>query len=220
MKTALPRQLIQGIDRFVNRHIFGLQTNPDSWPPPSACDSIPVPSGTNVSDDAGPAWILQDEFLPAWHRRRTVVGAQAFRFEHNEEYDCGWRLADVAARFVRARTGAVDPAIVTMIPPLTVFAPVPVLPWLGTRLAQLLNARFVPELFEVACPLHVHPDQPSHSRPPLSTLFRIHPDAGISFEGQRVLLIDWRYHQGRTLSTLARLLGRRKAEVTRFAWLR
>jgi len=109
---------------------------------------------------------------------------------------------------------------VTMVPPPAAYALVPVLPWLGTRLSQFLNSRFVPELFEVACPLHVHPDAPSHSKMPLSSMFRIRAEIGISLEGQRVLLIDWRHYQGRTLSTLARLLGRRKAEIVRFAWLK
>ncbi|MBI5868786.1 MAG: phosphoribosyltransferase [candidate division Zixibacteria bacterium] len=34
------------------------------------------------------------------------------------------------------------------------------------------------------------------------------------------MLIDWRYHHGRTLSTLARMLRRSGAEVVRFVWLR
>jgi len=220
MKAALINGFIPRAGQFVNRHVFGLQPDPDFWPRPSDCDAIPSPLGINAGDDAGPVWILDDEFLPTWHHRRTVAGAQAYRFEYNEEYDCGWRLADAAARFLRMAGGGNDPAIVTVVPPPAVYAPVPVLPWLGTRLSQLLNSRFVPELFDVACPLHVHPDAPSHSKMTLNAMFRISGDIGINLEGQRVLLIDWRYHQGRTLSTLARLLGRRKVEVVRFAWLR
>jgi hypothetical protein len=220
MKTALPGRLIDRAGRFVNRHVLGLQTDPDFLPQPSDCASIPVPLGFSAGDDAGPVWILDKEYLPAWHHRRTVVGAQAYRFEYNEEYDCGWRLADVAARFLRMQVGGDDPAIVTIVPPPAVYAPVTVLPWLGTRLSQLLNLRFAPALFDVACPLHAHPDTIRHPRLPLSEVFRISGEAGVDLEGQRVLLIDWRYHQGRTLSTLARLLRRRKAEVVRFAWLR
>jgi hypothetical protein len=219
-RIPLIDRVASSAERLIDRHIFGLQTDPNFWPPPSDCASIPVPVGINTSDDAGPAWILDNESLPAWHGRRTVIGAQAFRFECNEEYDCGWRLADVAARFLRLLCHGNDPGIITIVPPPTIYTPVPVLHWLGTRLAQSLDAGFVPGLFEAACPFHVHPDDIPHPKLTLSAMFRVNGDAGVNLQSQRVLLIDWRYHQGRTLTTLARLLRRSHAEVVRFAWLR
>lgn len=220
MKIVFPGQYIAKVGRFLNRHVFGLQFNPDDWPPPSDCSSIPVPDGISLEDDAGPVWTLADEFLPAWHHRRTVVGAQAYRFEYNEEYDCGWRLADVAARFLQTQTTSDDLPIVTIVPPPAVYAPVAVLPWLGAHLADLLGARFEPALFDVSCPFHLHPDIIPHPKPPLSEMFGIWAESDINLAGRRVLLIDWRYHQGRTLSTLARLVRRRDARVVRFSWLR
>lgn len=179
-----------------------------------------MPAGIAADDDAGPVWILDNERLPAWHRRRTVIGAQAFRFEQNEEYDCGWRMADVAARFVDSRCENPPPMLVAIVPPPPVYAPVPVLPWLGNRLAQLLEVRFVPELFAACAPFPSHPDLIPHAKVPPSGLFRVKGDAVRDLAGVRVLLIDWRYHHGRTLSTLARMLRRSGADVTRFVWLK
>src|SRR3972149_10660842 len=218
-RIPLIDRVVSSAERQINRYIFGLQPNPHFWPPPSDCASIPVPAGISVSDDDGPAWILDAEHLRAWHRRRTVIGAQAFRFEWNEEYDCGWRLADVATRFLRLQCVGKDPPIVTIVLPPTVYTPVPVLHWLGVRLAESLDAEFVPDLFEAACPFHIHPDDIHHPRLTLNDMFRISGSASINLKAQRVLLIDWRYHQGRTLTTLARLPRRSRGEAVRLAWL-
>ncbi len=209
-----------GARRLIDRHIFGLTTDPDSWPKPDDLGSIPLPEGIPLDDDAGHVWILDNERLSAWHRLRTVIGAQAFRFEQNEEYDCGWRLVDVAARFLQSHGDDWNAALVAMVPPPPVYTSIPVLPWLGARLATTIDARFVPDLFAASAPYPTHPDVIPHAKMPPSGLFRIKGSSESNLAGVHVLLIDWRYHHGRTLSTLARMLRRSGADVVRFAWLR
>ena len=204
--------------RFINRNILGLQPDPDHWPMPHNAGSLPVPTGITLSDDAGQTLILDREFTRAWPRRRTAIGAHAFRFEENSEYDCGWRLANVASRFIR-RHGTPEFNLAGIVPPPDTFGHLRVLPWAAQRLTQLLEIAFQPKLFETAGPLAVHPDRARRPTLPLTEMFRIGNTSATQLTDTRVLLIDWRRHSGKTLLTLARMLRKKGAQVVRFVWL-
>lgn len=227
MKAGLAAHAVLGLERLIFRHILGLQPDPDCWPVPIGINRLAVPQGIDTADALGPVWSLDAEFMRAWHHRRTPIGAHAFRFEQNGEYDCGWRLADVAARFLQEHDRSDGLTMLTIVPPAPVYRRVSVLPWLGRRLAELLRLQYVPDAFDMTRPLPGHPDsvfgvnRDAASRPKitLDELYRM-PDETVSqFSNQRVLLTDWRLHAGRTLTTLTRLLQRHNAEVVRFTWL-
>jgi hypothetical protein len=206
------------VERFVNHHILGLQPDPDHWPVPHDVGSLPVPTGTTLSDDAGRTLILANEFSPTWPRRRTVAGAHAYRFEENGEFDCGWRLTDVAARFLRTRfPRAFD--LAGIVPPPDTYGVRRVLPWVAERLARSLDIPFEPVLFETTCPLAAHPDRTGRPTRPMTGIFQINDTLDVRLKDSRVLLMDWRRHSGKTLLILARMLRRKGAEVVRFAWL-
>jgi hypothetical protein len=204
--------------RFINRNILGLQPDPDHWPMPHNAGSLPVHRGITLSDDTGQTLILDHEFTRAWPRRRTAIGAHAFRFEENSEYDCGWRLADVASRFLR-RHGTPKFDLAGIVPPPDTFGHVRVLPWVARRLALLLGSSYQSDLFETTCPLAVHPDRVRRPALPLTEMFRIGNASITQLKDARVLLIDWRRHSGKTLLTLARMLHKKGAQVVRFVWL-
>ncbi len=206
------------LERFINRQILGIEPDPDHWPIPHDVASLSVNGGFTLTDEAGPTMILGCEFTPKRLRRRTVTGAHAYRFEENLEYDCGWRLCDAAARFIRREmAGAIN--YVTTVPPPDTFGQVRVLPWLAQRLANLLQVDYLPNLFVTSGPLAVHPDLVRRPALPLAEMFRLNPECPARLDGARILLIDWRRHSGRTLLTLTRMLRRKGAEVARFAWL-
>ena len=217
MGIAVASRLVPAFERFANRYLLGLQPDPDIWPEPANLKSIPVPPGIALEDSYGPTWSLDREHVPAWHRRRTTVGAQAYRFSHHTEYDCGWRLVDTATRLLdRKDIGSID--LVVTVPQPLAFGRTHLLEWLGQRLAAAMEARFVPNLFTVTTPYSIHPDV---RRPalPLAEVFTLGDTPDVPLDRMRVLLIDWRFHRGRTLTTLARKLTQCDATVARFTWL-
>jgi predicted amidophosphoribosyltransferase len=210
-------RLREGCRRIVSRHVLGLAPDPDTWPEPRDVGALPVPAGVDHSSDLGPAWSLDREVTPAWHRRRTVIGAQAYRFEHNGEYDCGWRLVDAAARFLSVRQPDQQFDLVALVPPPPVYAPVSVLEWSGERLARRLNLGFHPAFLAANAPVGTHPDLERHLPLPISELYRLSEPAPI--RGQTLLLLDWRWHKGRTMKTIAKLLRQNGANAVCFTWL-
>lgn len=218
VKTGLLGRLAPEAERFIYRHILGVQPDPDHWPQPDDVGMLPVPNGIVLTDKAGRTFILDREFSELWHHRRTAVGAAAFRFAENGEYDCGWRIADVAARFVeRCDPTAFD--CVTIIPPPITFGQTRILPWIGARLAQILNVANEPSLIETTAPIAAHPDLARKPALLTNEMFNISQATAPYLAGSRVLLIDWRYHKGHTLLAIARMLRKRGADVTRFAFL-
>jgi hypothetical protein len=205
------------LERFLNRHILGIAPHPDHWPPPPDCARFAVPSGYDVSDVTGAAWVLAHEQMRSWHHRRTTLGAEGFRFARNGEFDCGWRLADVAARFIRTRISAKFD-LVSMAPQAPGFRSAQVLPWIAERLAHTLEVRCAPNLFASACPFAEHPDVARYLAVPVTSLFTISAETDTTLNGASVLLVDWRRHTGRTLRALAQLLRRCGATVIRFTW--
>lgn len=219
VSVGLVSRVVPQLERFINRQILGIEPDIDHWPPPPDVGSLPVPAGLILSDEAGQTLILGHESSATRPRRRTVMGAQAFRFEKNLEYDCGWRLCDVAARFIRRHTDEPFDCL-TIVPPPDTFGQIGILPWLAARLAQSLGISYQPDIFETTSPLAVHPDASRRATLPLTETFRIGRAHAGNVKDARVLLIDWRHHSGRTLLTLTRMLRKKGAEVVRFVWLR
>lgn len=224
MKSVLSR-VLPGWERFIDRHVLGERPDPDHWPEPHDVARLPVPAGIDHADAAptnsgvlrtGPAWVLGREFLPVWHRRRTGMGAQAYRFTQNEEYDCGWRLVDVAFRFLCARMADHRPGLVVIVPPPPVYTPVRTLEWLAERLARRFDAAYAPELFAAVAPIGAHADRVK--RLPVVPRELYEMSGAADLEGRFVLLVDWQWHRGRTITILARKLDRAGARVMRFAW--
>ncbi|HUU46812.1 MAG TPA: phosphoribosyltransferase [Acidobacteriota bacterium] len=205
------------LERFINLHILGLRPDPDTWPEPHNVDCLAIPEGLDRSNTHGPAWILTREHTASWHHRRTMIGMHAYRLAETEDYDCGWRLVDVAYRFLAAHLGERTIDLVTIIPPPPVYARVAVLEWSAERLAKRLGARYVPTLFEPAAPIGKHPDLVD--RLPVIPVEFYSIAEPITFRDKTVLLADWRWHEGRMMTILARRLVRAGAEVVRFAWL-
>ncbi|MEW5874600.1 MAG: hypothetical protein AB1752_05390 [Candidatus Zixiibacteriota bacterium] len=218
IRAAVIGRVAPEMERFLNRYILGLEPDPDHWPAPADIGRLPVPPGIPQIDEFGSAWTLDGEFITTPIKRRTVIGAHAYRFTHNREYDCGWRLVDVTARFLHAQ-GIDEIDLVTVIPPPPVFSPVDALGWSAKRLAGCLRAEFAPCLIQSASPLTVHPDTVARPKIPLAEMHTLLPTHGLSLAGRRLLLLDWRWHRGRTITTVARLLARHKATVTRFTFL-
>lgn len=214
-KTVISR-IVPGWKRFIDRHVLGERPDPDHWPEPHDVARLPVPTGIDHADAVGPAWVLGREFLPEWHRRRTGLGAQAYRFTRNEEYDCGWRLVDVAFRFLCVRTTDHRPGLVTIVPSPPVTTPVRTLEWSAERLAGRFDAAYAPELFAAVAPIGGHADLVKRLPVAPSELYEMSGTADL--EGRLVLLVDWQWHHGRTIAILARKLERAGARVVRFAW--
>lgn len=217
-RTGVIGRLLPEMERFLNRQILGIEPDPDQVPPPSDLDRFPVPEGIDRRDEFGPVWILDREYTPKPFKRRTGVGALAYRFATNREFDCGWRLVDAATRCLTAR-GLPPVDVVTIIPPPPVFAPVRALEWTGVRLANALNAVFLPDLIVQAAPLTVHPDTKSRGPIPPVEMFSVDPNLSTAVAERLVLLIDWHWHAGRSITTVARQLARHGAAVIRFAFL-
>lgn len=208
--------LISRFERLLYRHILGIAPDPETWPPPNDLSSLPLPPGFEKSGENLHGWVLAREFSSRWPRRRTVVGASAYRFEVNAEYDCGWRLVDLARRFLNSPPApAFD--LVTIVPPPQVFQPVHALEWSGERLARLLNSTFRPDLFIVSAPLIDHADRLSKLPTSWGDLYRLSRPESV-FK-KNVLLIDWHWEKGKSLWALTKLLRHAGAEVVCFAWM-
>jgi len=220
-------RLSDDVRLFLDRHVLGLQPDPETVAPPRDVSAVVLPNGIDRSDANGPAWILEREHLAAWPKRRTAIGAQAYRFERNAEYDCGWRLVDVASRYVRARHAVplrTDERqtvshfdLVTIVPPPLVCARVSALPWLAQRLAAMLHAEYRDDVIRVNAPYAQHPDMVARLPVTPTELFAI--DEARAVSGRGVLLCDRRWHSGRTMTILTKLLARHGAGVTRLTWL-
>lgn len=210
-------RLSGSLERIVYAGVLGLSPDPDTHPEPADLHSLPLPAGIDRSTDDIPAWALEPEFQNRWPWRRTLIGAHAYRLEETGEYDCGWRLADLAARFLRSRLAQQDWHLVATIPPPPVFTKTPVLEWTAARLARILNAHFRPDLFEPMAPIHQHTDRLRRHPMPLVDLYPIGQPKSV-FQ-KRVLLTDWRWEKGRTMLTLAKSLRHAGAEVCCLTWL-
>lgn len=217
MAVSVIGRVVPELERFLHRHILGTVPHPDHWPEPPDIDRLPVPPGRDVSDETGASWVLAQEHMRAWHHRRTSIGAHGYRFAHNGEFDCGWRLADVAARFVRERFD-IAIAMVTLLPPPPTYRSRFVLPWVAQRLAERLSVPFVPNLFDTAAPYAEHPDIARHLAVPPSSLFSLSRETDTQLSGASVLLVDWMRYTGHTLRGLAQLLKRKGATVIRLAF--
>lgn len=213
---AFAKQLPVQLQRFAYRYILGLTPDPELWPAPADRDSIPLPSGIEKSGEQLHGWVLDREFTGGWPRRRTVIGAQAYRLESNGEYDCGWRLVSLAERYIRVRQETqID--IVIPVPPPQIFRTVSQLEWTCERLSRSLGATFRPDLIELAAPLMDHADRLARTPVPWGDLFGLtRPE---SVFNKRILLCDWRWERGKSLTALTKLLRHAKAEVVCLAWL-
>jgi hypothetical protein len=213
---SLLRRLPIHLERLAHRHILGLTPDPDSWPAPQDCDSIPLPSGIEKTGELIRGWVLDREFSGDWPRRRTVIGAQAFRLDTNGEYDCGWRLVSLAERFLKQRLESpID--IVIPLPPPQIYRQVPCLEWSSERLARALGSTFRPDLIEVSAPLMDHADRLSKLPVSWGDLFILtRPE---SVFNKQVLICDWRWEKGKSLTALTKLLRHAGAEVVCFAWM-
>jgi hypothetical protein len=210
------KQLPVYLQRLVYRHILGLTPDPETWPVPADRDSIPLSSGIEKSGEQLHGWVLEKEFSNGWPRRRTIVGAHAFRFLTNGEYDCGWRLVSLAERYIKGKPGAqID--IIIPVPSPQIFRPVADLEWTCERLSRSIGATFRPDLVEVAAPLMDHADRLFKRPVPWGDLFVLtRPE---SVFNRRVLLCDWRWERGKSLTALTKLLRHAGAEVVCFAWM-
>lgn len=219
VRSGLIANITPDLERFLNRHVLGIDVAPDYWPKPRDIEELPIPEPIDITDAAGPGWILAREFHANGMKRRTAIGAQAYRFAHNREFDCGWRLADCAARFIRTRAET-EFACVTILPPANIHRANEILPWLAVRLAGELNTACLTDLFTAVCPLAAHPDIARHLPVPSTNVFVVNDKSPVHLNGVRVLLLDWRFHSGRALRAVAGMLHRRGAEVTRLVWLK
>lgn len=213
---AFVKQLPVRLQRFAYRHLLGLSPDPETWPAPTDRDCIPLPLGIEKSGEQLHGWVLDREFTEGWPRRRTVVGAQAYRLESNGEYDCGWRLVSLAERYIRGRQETqID--IVIPVPPPQIFRQVPQLEWTCERLSRSIGAAFRPDLIEVSAPMMDHADKLTGLPVPWGDLFVLtRPE---SVFNKRVLLCDWRWERGKSLTALTKLLRHAGAEVVCFAWM-
>lgn len=210
------KQLPFQLQRFAYRHVLGLSPDPETWPAPADRDSIPLPYGIEKCGEQLHGWVLDKEFTDGWPRRRTVIGAQAYRLESNGEYDCGWRLVSLAERFLKDRLeSTID--IVLPLPPPQIYRQVPCLEWSSERLARTLRATFRPDLIEVSAPLIDHTDRLSKLPASWGDLFTLtRPE---SVFNKQVLLCDWRWEKGKSQTALTKLLRHAGADVVCFAWM-
>lgn len=211
---ALSR-LSERIERVVYRHVLGLQPDPETWPQPENVSALPLPIGIAKSGENLQGWVLEKEFTASWPSRRTVIGAQMYRFEENGEYDCGWRLVDLAGRYLESLAlPKLD--IVMIIPPPQVFQSVHPLEWSAERLARRLGAAFRPDLAVVAAPLNDHADRLTKLPVPWGGLYSLSRPEFVF--NKTVLLADWRWEKGKSQWALAKLLRDAGAKVVCFAW--
>lgn len=204
------------LQTLLYRHVLGLVPDPETWPPPPDVSSLPLPSGRERTDETLHGWAMSPEFAPGWPQRRTAIGAQAYRFTTNGEYDCGWRLCDLATRFLTIKSPEKCDLVIP-VPTPPIFTPVEPVEWLGQRLAKSLAATFRPDLVALSAPLADHADRLRHPPLPWGDLFRLtRPE---SVFNRRVLLIDWRWERGRSLKAIQKLLRHAGAEVVCFSWL-
>jgi hypothetical protein len=144
-----------------------------------------------------------------------VVGAQSYRLETNGEYDCGWRLVNLAERFLKQKFDSqID--IMIPVPAPQVFSRVPCLEWCGVRLARNLGATFRPDLIELSAPLLDHADRLGHIPVPWGDLYSLTRPSSV-FQ-KHILLCDWSWERGKCLTALTKLLRHAGAEVVCFAW--
>jgi len=216
VNTALVQQLGYRLERLIARHTLGLMPDPVTWPMPLDIDSLPLHKGLEKSGEKFTGRVLDTEFLDRWPHRRTVVGAHAYRFETNGEYDCGWRLANLAARFIQAETMQPYDLLIT-IPPPQVYRSVQTLEWSGERLARLLDCIFRPDLISLSAPLSDHADRLTKLPAPWGDLFRLNRPESVF--NKRVLLCDWHWEKGKSMTAVSKLLRHAGADVLCFAWL-
>lgn len=216
MRTDIIQRLGVRVERLVVRHTLGLMPNPETWPEPADVASLPQPIGIEKSVEKMRGRVLEREFNTTWPRRRTLIGAHAYRFESNGEYDCAWRLVDLAARFIQSHA---DPApdVLMIVPPVPVFRATPALEWSGERLARRLGCAFRPDAISPAAPLADHADRLNTLPVPWGDLYRL--DRPEFVFGKRVLLCDWRWEKGKSMIAISKLLRHAGAEVVCFAWL-
>lgn len=213
---SLLRRIPIQLERLTHRHILGLTPDPESWPAPHDRDSIPLPSAIEKSGEQIRGWVLDREFAGHWPKRRTVIGSQAFRLDTNGEYDCGWRLVSLAERLLKNRLES-STDIVIPLPPPQIYRQVPCLEWSSERLARSLGATFRPDLIEVSAPLMGHADRLRKLPVSWGDLFMLtRPE---SVFNKQVLLCDWRWERGKSLTALTKLLRHAGAEVVCFAWM-
>lgn len=213
---ALVKKLPVRLQRLAYRHMLGLTPDPETWPAPADRDSIPLPIGIDKPGEQIRGWVLDKEFTDGWPRRRTVLGAQAYRLESNGEYDCGWRLVSLAERSIGSRHQAqID--IVIPVPPPQIFRQVPQLKWTCERLSRSIGAAFRPDLIEVAAPLMDHADRLTKLPVPWGGLFVLTRPQSVF--NKRILLCDWRWERGKSLTAVTKLLRHAGAEVVCFAWM-
>ncbi|MBI3873310.1 MAG: hypothetical protein HY304_09570 [candidate division Zixibacteria bacterium] len=216
-RTAVIGRIMPSLQDFLNSHVLGLATDPEFWPEPDDVGLLPVRSGIDRSDEHGPAWVLDYEYQTRWPRAYTLLGAQAYRFTQNADYDCGWRLVDVAARFLSEKMPADGVDMVVSVPPPATYSAVAAILWAGKRLAMRLGAEFSSDLLRPSVPLGDHPDRQRRLPVPLGELYRL--DESITISQRRILLVNWRWDQGRVITVIAKLLRRQGAVAVRFAWL-
>ncbi len=216
VNRSLVQQIGARLERLIARHTLGLTPDPATWPMPADIDSLPLHTGIEKTGEKLIGRVLDAEFLNRWPHRRTIVGAHAYRFENNGEYDCGWRLANLAARFIQ--TGAVQPHdLLITIPPPQVYRSVQALDWSGERLARLLDCTFRPDLVGLSAPLSDHADRLTKLPAPWGDLFRLNRPESVF--NKRVLLCDWRWEKGKSMTAVSKLLRHAGAEVLCFAWI-
>lgn len=216
MHTDLIHKLGVRVERFVVRHALGLMPDPESWPEPADASALPMPVGMEKTAENLRGRVLDREFCPSWPHRRTVIGAHGYRFEENGEYDCGWRLIDLAARLLRSQIDP-PPEILMIVPPAPVFRPTSALDWSGERLARKLGCTYRPDLLGTAAPLADHADRLTKLPAPWGDLYRLNRPESVF--GKRVLLCDWRWEKGKSMMAISKLLRHAKAEVVCFAWM-
>lgn len=216
MSNNLIHQFGVRVERFVVRHTLGLAPNPETWPEPTDVASLPQPIGIEKIAENLRGHVLEHEHVDTWPHRRTLIGAHAYRFEVNSEYDCGWRLVDLASRFIQSQ-GEPSPDILLIVPSVPVYHATPCLEWASERLARRLGGVYRPDLIQTAAPLAEHADRIAKLPAPWGDFYRLtRPE---SVYGKRVLLCDWRWEKGKSMMAISKLLRHAGAEVVCFAWM-
>lgn len=208
--------IMRRLERVIGQRVGGVAPDPESWPPPGDCDRLQLVPAVEKSFDDMRAWVLGHELQGDWIRRRTTLGAQAYRLESNGEYDCGWRLVSLAARFIQSAHER-RPDLLIPVPRAQVFSPVDALDWCCSRLASSVGATYRPDLIALSAPLSDHPDRLSHMPVTWGELFRITRPATVF--GKHILLCDWRWERGKSMMALSKVLRKAGAEVVCFAWM-
>ena len=216
MGTALIHRISARVERFVYRQILGLGPDPETWPPPADVAALLLPPGIEKIGENLCGRVLDKEFCGRWPGRRTAIGAHAYRFETNGDYDCGWRLVNVAERTINA-ADARRPELLITVPPAPVYRAVLTLEWSGERLARLFDCAFRSDLIGTSAPLADHADRLAKPPSPWGDLYRLNRPESVF--GKRVLLCDWRWEKGKSMAAISKLLRHAGAEVVCFAWM-